>query len=235
LCRKFYAITGGSARFYEELISSNCGDKRILDYGCGLGTYACYLAKQGSVVTGIDISEQTIERAKQRASGENVSSKATFLVMNAEHLELDDDSYDIVCGSAILHHLELNIALAEISRVLKPEGKAFFIEPLGHNCLINLYRSITPQLRSRDEHPLLMRDLKLMCNYFRGVDTRCFHLTTLFLIPFRKFPGFDFLIKAAEKVDNILFKVPFFKRFAWQVVIMLSKPKKAGRKAVEQL
>ena len=44
--------------------------------------------------------------------------------------------------------------LNEISRILKPNGKLLFIEPLGTNPLINFYRKLTPKSRSKDEHPL---------------------------------------------------------------------------------
>jgi len=56
--------------------------------------------------------------------------------MNAEELKFADDYFDIVCGGAILHHLDLNKALSEIARVLKPDGKAIFVEPLGQILLL---------------------------------------------------------------------------------------------------
>jgi hypothetical protein len=49
-----------------------------------------------------------------------------------------------------------------MTKILQPKGKAIFIEPLGHNFLINLYRRLTPNIRSADEHPLLAKDLKIM-------------------------------------------------------------------------
>lgn len=41
-----------------------------------------------------------------------------------------------------------------------------FFEPLGHNLLINLYRRLTPELRTEDEHPLVACDLERLVNYF---------------------------------------------------------------------
>lgn len=178
---KFYSITRASSEFYQGILRSNCQNKHVLDYGCGLGSYSYYLAKQGAIVTGIDISDVSIEQAKKTALREKVSENVSFLVMNAEELKFDDECFDMVCGGAILHHLNLNKALREITRVLKPNGKAVFLEALGHNFLINLYRRFTPQLRSRDEHPLLIRDFKLMQCYFGHVDIRYFHLTSLLM------------------------------------------------------
>ena len=223
-CSKFYAITRSSIKFYEGLIRLNCRDKQVLDYGCGSGTYTCYLAKHCAIATGIDISDAAIERAKQRALKENLSSNTAFSVMNAENLKFNNDSFDVVCGGAVLHHLDLNKALSEISRVLKPDGKAFFVEPLGHNLFINLYRYLTPNLRSSDEHPLRNKDLRLIQCYFREIDIRYFHLTSLLTIPFRNLAAFSFLLERAEIIDKRLFKLAFFKKRAWQVVIILSKP-----------
>ena len=225
-CSKFYAITRNSGKFYKDLIRSICRDKQVLDIGCGTGTYTCYLAKHGAIATGIDISDAAIERAKQMALEENVFSNTAFSVMNAENLEFDNDSFDVVCEGAILHHLDLNKALNEISRVLKPNGKAFFVEALGHNLFINLYRYLTPNLRSPDEHPLRDKDLRLIQCYFREVNIRNFHLTSLLTIPFRNLAAFSFLLEKTEVIDKLLFKLAFFKKRAWQAVIILSQPQK---------
>ena len=63
------------------------------------------------------------------------------------------EGFDIVYGTGILHHLEINKCLNEIHRILKPDGNLLFVEPLGTNPLINLYRKFTPNSRSKDEHP----------------------------------------------------------------------------------
>jgi SAM-dependent methyltransferase len=73
-----------------------------------------------------------------------------FLVMDAESLGFDEGSFDVVVGSGILHHLALRQ-----SRVLRPDGCAVFVDPLGHNIFIRLYRKLTPSMRTADEHPLL--------------------------------------------------------------------------------
>jgi ubiquinone/menaquinone biosynthesis C-methylase UbiE len=64
--------------------------------------------------------------------------------MNAEATTFPDNSFDLICGSSILHHLNLDKACAEIRRILRPDGGAVFIEPLGHNPLINMFRKLTP-------------------------------------------------------------------------------------------
>ena len=83
-----------------------------------------------------------------------------------------DDSFDLVCGSGILHHLDLPAAMRELARVLRPSGRAVFMEPLGHNPAINAFRNRTPELRTPDEHPLLGKDLKLCRRYFGSVEVK---------------------------------------------------------------
>ena len=77
--------------------------------------------------------------------------------MPAERLSYSDSVFDLAVGFAIIHHLDLKPALAELHRVLKPGGVAFFAEPLGTNPAIQLYRRLTPQFRTEDERPSCSR------------------------------------------------------------------------------
>ena len=220
---KFYAVASISKQFYHDLIDYDCKGKNFLEYGCGVGSYAFELARLEATVTGIDISDVGIEQAKKRAIEEGLSEKLSFYVMNAESLDFSDNFFDRVCGSGILHHLDLNTALKELTRVLKNDGEAIFFEPLGHNPLINLYRRLTPHMRSEDEHPLHIKDLHLLSQYFNHAEFRYFHLFSLLAVPFRKIPGFKILLKSLAILDQFLFRFFGLKKFAWIVVIKLSK------------
>jgi SAM-dependent methyltransferase len=50
--------------------------------------------------------------------------------------------------TAVLHHLDLEVALGEVRRVLKKGGLAVFSEPLAHNPLVRLFRAVTPFARA---------------------------------------------------------------------------------------
>ena len=221
----FYSVSS-SFVFYKRLLEEKCNNAHVLEYGCGPGSSAYFLAQRGANVVGIDISDIAIEQAEEKARREHLD-KVSFVVMNAEELHFDDHSFDMICGSAILHHLDLRKAFSELSRTLKPGGTALFVEPLGHNPAINLYRACTPQLRTVDEHPLLMRDFKLAGEYFEGVEAHFFQLLTFMAVPFRKFPIFRRMRLALDRCDrNVFIAVPYLRRYAWQVVIEFSKPKK---------
>lgn len=225
---KYYELCRNSRDFYMNTLAELCRGREpvALEYGCGPGSYAFFLRNQGATVHGIDISDVAVQQATQEAAREDLD-RTTFHVMDAEALTFPDDSFDLICGTGILHHLDLDRAFSELARTLKPEGTAVFVEPLGHNPLINHFRARTPQLRTVDEHPLLMSDLEKARRFFGELQCRYFHLSTLGAVPLRRMPGFPKLLKALDGFDRTLFTVlPPVRRLAWQVVIMLSQPLK---------
>ncbi|MBI2504375.1 MAG: class I SAM-dependent methyltransferase [Candidatus Latescibacteria bacterium] len=221
---KFYAVTASSKGLYRELILRDCAGREVLEYGCGTGSHAFELAARGARVAGIDISPEGIAQARRRAAAEGLEDRLCLQVMDAEALEFPDQRFDLVCGSGILHHLDLERALAELCRVLKPGGRAVFFEPLGHNPLIALYRRLTPRLRSADEHPLRWGELQLIARHFARARFCFFHLSSLLAVPFRRLPGFGVLLGGLEALDRLLFRVPFLRKQAWIVVVELEGP-----------
>lgn len=220
---KYYTITQSIHALYKQILLTDIRGKQVLEYGCGVGGYAFDLAKHGAHVTGIDLSEVAINMAKDAAAQAELT--IDFRVMNAENLLFEDNSFELICGVAILHHLQIDKAFAELARTLKPDGKAIFWEPLGHNPLINLYRHFTPSMRTPDEHPLRVSDLQLAHNYFRTVETRFFLLTALMAVPFRKFSFFPALLRLLDAMDRFLLRyLPFMRKYAWNVLLDLSAP-----------
>lgn len=223
---KFYSVTSSSRDCYASILESLCAGRRVLEYGCGTAGFSVFMTWRGASVTAVDISPIAIEQSRRWVSGKGVPG-IRFCAMNAETLAFRDHSFDLVCGTGILHHLDLTKAIAELARVLTPGGTAVFIEPLGHNPLINFYRKLTPQMRSADEHPLRMRDLKLASRYFGQVDCRFFHLHSLLAVPFRNRGFFDPLLGILEACDRLLFAIaPFARRYAWTTVLRLSQPRR---------
>ncbi|MFB5266666.1 methyltransferase domain-containing protein [Paenibacillus enshidis] len=225
---KFYSITESLINFYREKLLASHKDKQVLEYGCGLSAYSYFLAREGAAfVRGIDISDVAVEKANAKAEQEGLAHKMEFLVMDAEKLEFPDNTFDLICGNGILHHLDLHKSYRELARTIKPDGKAIFTEPLGHNPLINWYRNRTPNIRTEDEHPLMMDDIQLASQYFGKVETRYFFLATLALSPFRKARFFRNMVSACDAIDRVLFKaLPFLRKHAWMVVMTMSEPKK---------
>jgi SAM-dependent methyltransferase len=223
--RRFYSVTRASqAALERELATLRPGD-RALEYGCGIASRAFDLAARGVLVSGIDISPVAIEASEEEAARRGIGG-LDLRVMDAERLELEDRSFDMVFGSGILHHLDLDRAFPEIARVLRPDGRAVFIEPLGHNPAINLYRRLTPAMRTVDEHPLLARDLAEAGRWFGRVDVEWFHLATMAAVPLRSTSAFPRVLTRLERVDEAVFaRVPAARRLAWTCVLVLADPR----------
>jgi len=223
---KFYSIFYLIEEKYVAKLTANCSGKNILEYGCGEGSSAYLLAQNGGIVSGIDISDYAILQAQQKADSLNISIE--FMNMNAEELSFPEKSFDLICGSGIIHHLDIEKAYSEISRVLKNDGKAVFMEPLGHNFLINWYRKKTPSLRTEDEHPLLKSDLMLLTDYFEKTQIGFYFFSSLAAIFFRKTFIFKPMLRTLHAFDHFLFwLMPFLRWQAWFVLIEFSAPKKA--------
>jgi SAM-dependent methyltransferase len=146
-----------------------------------------------------------------------------------------------------LHHSCLEPAFSEASRVLKKEGKAVFIEPLGYNPLISIYRKMAKSVRTINETPLKYNDIKITKRFFSSVRFEYFWFFSLFIFIYmyiveRIHPSsqryWKRIISQSEKYralfrplnyfDCLLLKVfPFMGRFCWNIVIILEDKIKA--------
>lgn len=226
---KYYSVERQSIDVVEEFLQARVPGKRVLDYCCGSGVDTVKMAKMGAAeVCGIDISDVGIEHGRNAARQEGVEDRAKFFVMDAENMEFPDNYFDIIKIYGCLHHLDMAKAFSELSRVLKPEGTAIATEALGHNPLIQLYRVMTPRLRTpwEKDHLVQRRNLAQARHYFGSVHPTFFHLFTLGAVPFRKTPLFLPMLAFLETVDSVVLKWSFVKYQAWQVVFTMGKPNK---------
>ncbi len=122
----------------------------VLDVACGTGDMCVELMKCSCTVTGVDISEEMLAIAKQKAP------HATYKLADAEHLPFADETFDAVtCAFGVRNFVHLEQGLNEMLRVLKPGGQLAILElATPDNPLVkpfyNLYtRRIIPWLGSR--------------------------------------------------------------------------------------
>lgn len=95
------------------------GGQKILDVGCGHGRDIKYLASEGYIASGIDLSKEFIKLSKK------LNPKSTILQMDMRHLIFDDSSFDgIIANASVLHipKKELPMALEGFARILKDGG-----------------------------------------------------------------------------------------------------------------
>jgi ubiquinone/menaquinone biosynthesis C-methylase UbiE len=98
---------------------------KVLDAGCGPGVIVLEFLRKGCEVYGIDLSPKMIAEAKQRFINTPFKSKVHFSVGDIEKLDFPGNYFDAVICLGVLPYLENgNLAIREISRVLKPNGFA---------------------------------------------------------------------------------------------------------------
>ena len=195
---------------------------KICELGCGDGRLTVRLAREGGLVSGIDISKSGVKRAISRARSSDLRH-VDLLQMDACNLSFKDESFDLVVGKEVLHHLDTKTVAVEINRILKKGGKAFFVEPLAHNPLSNLWRKITPTYRTTSEIPLSYSEIQEIGSNFSSTRYEEFNLLPLlssFVYPITH------SLRAKWKAGEILSRaeIPLLKKFKSfsAVLIMLS-------------
>jgi ubiquinone/menaquinone biosynthesis C-methylase UbiE len=121
---------------------------KCLDIGCGSGgfteiqngkrtTAASWLELHGdSDSVGVDIDEKLIEKAKQR-----ITNGTRFLAADARNLPFEDNSFDYIHMSGVLHHMsQYETAIREMARVLKSGGGLYLMESVDNNPVFALTR-----------------------------------------------------------------------------------------------
>lgn len=236
----FEAATALENRYVIEQMGE-LKEKKVLELGCGAGEGGVYFALQGAEVVATDISGGMIAVAERLAAKHGVSIVAQK--MTAEKIDFPDASFDFVYGNGVLHHVDFEKAVNEAARVLKPGGKAVFIEPLSYNPVINVYRRIAQTVRTPDERPFRFPDLKrMMPKFSEGHHKEFWFFTQLIFIYFYIFERSDpskerywkKVIKDADRfrrsfaflnaLDRFFLKVlPPLRYFCWNSVIVLTK------------
>ena len=117
---RFSRFMQGSAREFYERLTITPGSQ-LLDVGCGSGQFALMAAKDGIEVTGVDLADNLVERARARAQAEGL--RACFEEADAESLPFEDASFDVVVsliGAMFAPRPEL--VARELLRVCVPGG-----------------------------------------------------------------------------------------------------------------
>jgi len=143
-------------RLFSDLVKP-LPNERLLDVGCGSGAFTEHVSAMSLQTVGVDLSFHLIRSAVGKISNCN------FVVGEAEILPFDDNRFDIIIFSGILHHLTtLKFAFDEAHRILKPGGRLFAYDPNGQNPAMWVYRSPSSPFGSRQgwtaNERLLKRD-----------------------------------------------------------------------------
>ena len=227
--RDFYAVGGMDLVLdaYHEAMGDLQG-KTVLDFGCGDGARSLQYAQRGATVYAFDISPESVRNLVKTARNAGLAERIHASVMPAETLAYPEGMFDLVLGVAILHHTDVSLVEQEIQRVLKPGGRAIFVEPLAHNPFLRLFRVLTPNRRTPTEQPMTVGQIRRLIAHFRQGGFRGFHL--LSIVP----PGllwatgnralFQRTMAITQTLDRwLLAAVPPLRRYCWMTLIDVTK------------
>lgn len=189
--------------------------KRLLELCCGNGYLAVYFARRGAWLAGVDISKVAIEHAHARAEANHCCDRLTFLRGSAHQLPFDRHVFDFAISNSAHHLPDWESLGREVHRVLKPGGRAVFVEPLGHNWFFQFVRRhpFYQTLASPDErgHGVRLEDVKRFGRPFREcrVQGKHFFFTAKRAIHHRG------TLRALNAADQFLFRCfPSLERWA---------------------
>lgn len=123
-------MTLGFDRCWRKKAVKGFGGK-VLDVACGTGDLVVELLKHGCSVTSIDLSEEMMAIAREKAPD------ATYIVADAEQLPFEDKTFDAVtCAFGVRNFVHLKQGLDEMIRVLKPGGRMVILELATPDCAL---------------------------------------------------------------------------------------------------
>ncbi len=202
-------------RLFTEFLGNHKG--QVLEIGCGTGLFTKELARTNNTIVAIDISDALIMKARERVTSANVH----FVLGNAYETEFKSESFDFIVGSSSLHHLEVDAALKEFSRILKSGGRMMFTEPNMMNPQVALIKNV-PYIKRRagdspDETAFFRWQIAKELNNLGFVDVSV--------------KPFDFLhpqtpaclLNLTERLTIIFEKIPFVREIAGSLVIQCMK------------
>ena len=156
-------------------IQPNARDLNLLDVGCGTGhSRQIYINRCGNY-TGIDLSAKELALARQKFPND------TWQEADACEMPFPDNHFDAVCFSSVLHHIpEMQLALLQAYRVLKPGGFLFAYDPNVFHPAMALFRHpksplYSPVGVSPNEKPLKPSSIRkaLIQTRFTSIEQWC--------------------------------------------------------------
>lgn len=215
--------------------------KRVLDVGCGLGESTVMFAKLGALTTASDLSPEMLKTTQALATQMGLSIRTHLGA--AEELQFDDGSFDIIYAANIFHHISDRTAFVRNAhRILAPGGVFCCWDPVKYNPAINVYRRIATDVRSLDERPLGVDDVRCFKDVFPNTHIRFFWLSTLALFfkyffidrsnpnkerywkkIYRETPESLWWWHPLRWIDEFLLIIPGIRWLSWNIVIMAKK------------
>lgn len=213
---------------FEEQFSFR-GGERVLEIGCGLGTpgtEVCIENRDRIHYVGLDFALKPLLSLRRRFA-ENGADHFRLVHANILDEGLVHESFDIVFGRGILHHFDKTkkpVLAKRIYSLLKPGGKAFFLEPLNTNPVMVSLRALSRPFRPNLswEHPFSSKEMKSFVTVFDSHEVHYFIAFSLLSMAtaFHR-TLFEVTDQAFNKIDHALSSRSWWRNFYTKCVITL--------------
>jgi ubiquinone/menaquinone biosynthesis C-methylase UbiE len=115
-------------------------EKDVLEVGCGSGFAVQLFAEAGARVTAVDLTDWAVETTRRRLDAFGLD--ANVMRADAERLQFDDESFDLVFSWGVIHHTsDMDAALRELVRVCRPGGQIVLMVYNRHSLFFVVYRA----------------------------------------------------------------------------------------------
>jgi len=237
------ACTAPEMRYIRRALGDLKG-KRVLDVGCGLGEAGVYFATLGAQVTLTDLSAGMLRAAERLATHHDVCVLTHHGAIETLMPPVDE-LFDVIYVGNTFHHVDIPKTLDRLLPLLRPDGVLVSWDPVLYNPLIQIYRHLANPVRTVDEHPLRVSDVRLITDRFGQADKTFFWLLTqsifigMFVLQWRH-PGkeryWKKVIEEADRwgpiyrplefVDRITLRcLPFLGWLCWNIVLICRSPR----------
>lgn len=206
--------------FYEERLKSHVNSgTTVMDLCCGDGIHSISLGYLSNHVIATDIAENSIEIAKLRADALNINS-IQFLIGDAEDINFQDKSFDLVTCVGSLSYVDLEKFTEEVLRILKPGGRFIAIDSFNHNPIYRLNRYLHYMRGNRSISTLnrmpTEKTLAYLEGKFQSLETHYFG-AFVFIAPFLSIFMRELKVK---KIIDYLDNKFLLRRYSFKVVII---------------
>jgi ubiquinone/menaquinone biosynthesis C-methylase UbiE len=194
------------------LEAADFGGKRVIDIGCGDGTYTIDLFQRGrpASICGVDPAQKAIDVARQKANGLAIQ----FAPESAYNLPHSNNSFDVAHLRGVLHHMDRPVdALREALRVAP---QIVVIEPNGYNLVLKLMEKMSRYHREHEEKSYAAFQLD---RWVRDIGGAVTWRRWVGLVPFFCSDGAARFLK---KIEPVLESTPLLRACGCAVYVMVA-------------
>lgn len=193
-------------RLTEMVISHvSLSGKKVLDIGCGDGTYTYELYREcsPSLIVGIDPIKEAINIATQKYS--EATNNIRFEVGSAYSINYPNSSFDVAVVRAVLHHLEKPYEC--VREALRVAHEIIILEPNGLNLVLKILEKVNPYHLEHKEKSYTRRRIDSMITNAGGrIISRSYSTLVPCFCP-------DWMAITLKKIEGIVESIPFINQF----------------------